>query len=161
MLMTSNYIKTESNLEFQMKKGTSKNMNNNANYEISASNAFTINTNQISNLLKSNSSNKYHNLKEKENIMNQNLEIKSENSLYLKSYKDSIKEEITENIHHFTNISDDKLNAYYKQKSKDISNKKSLSSNNISKNFESNNVISNKSDLTIEEESNILINNKN
>lgn len=170
MLMSSNnYIKTESNLDTHLRKfdknqGISKNNHiNNANYEISNSNAFTINTNQMSNLLKSNNSNTFDNLKEKENLMHKNLEIKSENSLNIISNKNSLKEEISENINYISNksmsnISGEKVYSNRK-KSKENPNKKSISSSN-SKNIKFNNININKSEITIEEESNLNINNK-
>jgi len=163
-MSSNNYIKTESNLEIQMHKleknpNTAKNQIQNKNYEISNSNAFSINTHQMSNLLKSNNSNTTEKFNEKERLMLKNLEIKSEHSINIMLNKNSINEEINDKINYISNISEDKIYKNHNtKKSKDLSERKSSSNN--SKNMQFNNFNINKSEITIEEESNLNINNK-
>jgi len=128
---------------------------NNQNYEITNSNAFSLNSQQMSNIQEK--------FKDKDLLVLKSLAIKTENSLNIMSNKNSIREEITENINYISNnnisnISEEKI-INKRKKSRDYSNKKSLSSS-TSKNLKFNNINVNKSEITIEEESNLNIINK-
>lgn len=129
---------------------TEKYNNQNTNFEIANSNAFSINTNQMSYFLKSNNSIK------NENLYLKSLEIKTGESLNLVSYRTQ-KDEIQENIYSNSNntlISDEKMDSKNKR-SKDASYKFSISSSNKNDSNSkprSNNIGINKSDLTIEED---------
>ena len=170
LLSSYNYIKTESNMEIQNKKSEKI-------FEISNSNAFTINTNQMSNLLKSNNS--LNQIKENENLLlkiqenklvvsnkssvNEKIESLEENKnqkIQLKKFDSSDNSHIDESIYgyyenskNFPTINkseimiDEESNLYSINKSMSKNNEKSIISNNSNIQEE----IFNKDNYSIEE----------